>query len=299
MIGDRCMSVGNEFRRTMVATSHGRIAVDMREGDGPALMLLHGNSFSGAVFDRLRTSPAFARMPLIIPDLPGHGASDNASAPGRTYNYAGLAACMTELVEALDIETFVAFGWSLGGQVAIEMLDNAPGLIGVAACGSAVVQRGPLGLINGFHFTRDLLLAGKATLRDSDAGRFASVCVGRAASHAHLDMIQRTDEALRPALSRASLLGRGRDQRAAVLETRTPVCLMLGAHDPFIRAETLQGIKAPALFGGRVLMLKHSGHAPFLEASQAFDAALSSFCAHARAEAAYARPVAGTMRLAG
>ena len=262
----------------MVTTSHGNVHVKIRDGNGPALMLLHGNGFSGDVFARIVASPLFADIPLIIPDLPGHGDSDNAKSPAATYNYGGMAGCMGELARALSIETFTVFGWSLGGQVAIDMLDHTPGLIGVAACGAAVVQRGPLGIISGFHFTRDLLLAGKAAMKPNEARRFSEVCTGEIS---YADVIVRTDLALRPALSRAALFGKGRDQRKVIAETQTPVCLMLGVNDPFIRAETLERVKAPTLFGGRCLTLKDSGHAPFLQAPHAFDPALLSFHTHA------------------
>ena len=277
----------NTLNEHMVETSHGRIRVQQRAGEGPALMLLHGNGFSGDVFARMASSPSFAGVPLIIPDLPGHGASDNAKSPTATYSYGGMANCMCELAEALSIDTFTVFGWSLGGQVAIDMLDRTPGLIGVAACGAAVVQRGPLGILSGFHFTRDLLLAGKATMQPNEARRFSEVCTSDAS---YADVILRTDPALRPALSRAALFGKGRDQRKIIAETQTPVCLMLGVNDPFIRAETLERVKSPTLFGGRCFMLKDSGHAPFLQTPHAFDPALLSFHKHAVAQSLVAKP---------
>ena len=277
----------NTLNEHMVETSHGRIRVQQRAGEGPALMLLHGNGFSGDVFARMASSPSFAGVPLIIPDLPGHGSSDNSKTPATTYNYGGMADCMGKLASALSIESFTVFGWSLGGQIAIDMLDCTPGLIGVAACGAAVVQRGPLGIISGFHFTRDLLLAGKAAMQPNEARRFSEVCTSDAS---YADVILRTDPALRPALSRAALFGKGRDQRKIIAETQTPVYLMLGVNDPFIRAETLEKVKGPTLFGGRCLMLKDSGHAPFLQAPHAFDPALLNFHTHAVAHSKIAKP---------
>jgi pimeloyl-ACP methyl ester carboxylesterase len=272
------VSSASSLTETHVATSHGRLRVLVRPGNGPAMMLLHGNSFSGDVFVRLAASKALAGIPLIIPDLPGHGGSDNAASPAITYSTSGLAACMHELAETLHLTAYTVFGWSLGGQVAIEMLDHAPGLIGVAACGAAVVQRGPLGMISGFHISRDLLLAGKGEMSDGDARRFSTACIG---NDSQAETVLCTDPALRPALSRATLLGKGRDQRAAIAEAQTPVCLMLGVNDPFIRADSLQKVSGPTLFGGRCLMLKDAGHAPFLDAPHAFDPALASFHAHA------------------
>ena len=278
---------GSALRQQIVVTSHGNVHVKIRDGNGPALMLLHGNGFSGDVFARMIESPIFADVPLIIPDLPGHGLSDNAKSPANTYYFGGMASCINEVVQTLNIEAFTVFGWSLGGQIAIEMLDVSPGLIGVAACGSAIVQRGPLGIISGFYFTRDLLLAGKPVMSAKEARHFAEICTG---DTNYTDQIMRTDPALRPALSRAALFAKGRDQRLAIADTQTPVCIMLGVNDPFIRAETLEKVKGPTLFGGRCLMLKDSGHAPFLQAPNVFDPALASFHAHAVAQSKITKP---------
>ncbi|MCU0831580.1 MAG: alpha/beta hydrolase [Rhizobiaceae bacterium] len=261
-----------------VVTAHGRLRVQMRDGQGPALLLLHGNSFSGDVFGGLASAPELSRLPLIIPDLPGHGGSDNAATPAITYSTAGFAACITEMAEQLGLADYVLFGWSLGGQIGLEMLDRAPGLIGVATCGSAAVQRGPLGIMAGFHFTRDLLLAGKGEMTDADARRFAEVCTG---NDGFAETVLCTDPAMRPALSRSAILGKGRDQRAAIAETRMPVCLMLGTQDPFIRADTLRKVTGPTLHRGEPILLENAGHASFLDAPDVFAATLAGFHAHA------------------
>jgi pimeloyl-ACP methyl ester carboxylesterase len=286
------------FQKQFVPTRHGKVSVLVRDGNGPAMVLLHGNSFSSDVFSAFANDPAFAGMPIIVPDLPGHGASDNSPSPTKTYNYAGFGECITEVVSALSLQSYMIFGWSLGGQIAIEMIDRVPGLIGVATCGSAVIPRGPLGLINGFHFSLDLLLAGKAAFSQNEAIRFAETCTGKSPNVTCLNSILRADSAMRPALSKASVFGKGRDQRAIIAETRTPVYLTLGENDPFIRTEQFAKTAGASLFGGKPQIFTGQGHAPFWENPSGFARRLAVFYRHVEAEASKREYVDEPMRMA-
>jgi pimeloyl-ACP methyl ester carboxylesterase len=59
---------------------------------------------------------------LIAFDLPGHGQSSNAPHPARSYTLPGLADACVELLEKLGVTEAIAFGWSLGGHIGIEMV---------------------------------------------------------------------------------------------------------------------------------------------------------------------------------
>ena len=65
----------------------------MREsgGSGTAVLMIHGNSSSGAVFRNQMTGPLGERYHLIAPDLPGHGDSGDAIDPDRSYSMEGYA----------------------------------------------------------------------------------------------------------------------------------------------------------------------------------------------------------------
>jgi len=93
-------------------------------GAGPPLVMLHGWSMSHAVFDE------FAGLlkndfQLLIPDLPGHGVSGAVD----PCTLRGLAAQMADWLETLRLGQVNLLGWSLGGQVAQHLADDAPQLI--------------------------------------------------------------------------------------------------------------------------------------------------------------------------
>jgi len=85
-------------------------------GSGPVVVLLHGWSMSSAVFSEAIEEMA-ADFRLLAPDLRGHGGSD----PGTGYGLAAFAADLAEWIQLLDLREVALVGWSLGGQVALEL----------------------------------------------------------------------------------------------------------------------------------------------------------------------------------
>jgi pimeloyl-[acyl-carrier protein] methyl ester esterase len=82
------------------------------EGRGPDLALIHGWGMHGGVWDGVRDALA-RRFRLHIVDLPGYGISPTL----EPYDLDTLArAVAAELPEKVQV-----CGWSLGGQVALEM----------------------------------------------------------------------------------------------------------------------------------------------------------------------------------
>ena len=76
-------------RQQIIDTSHGCVAVEESgHGDIPVL-LIHGNSFCRGVFRHQLQGVLAENHRLIAFDLPGHGQSDNAPDPIRTYTRPG------------------------------------------------------------------------------------------------------------------------------------------------------------------------------------------------------------------
>lgn len=86
------------------------------QGNGPALVLLHGWGLNVRVFDGLAAALC-DRLRIIAVDLPGHGRS--AWLPERS-SLDEQAAQVRETVEAIA-EEYSLLGWSLGGQIALQL----------------------------------------------------------------------------------------------------------------------------------------------------------------------------------
>jgi pimeloyl-ACP methyl ester carboxylesterase len=76
---------------------------------------------------------------LVAFDLPGHGRSSDAIDPARTYTLPGFADVLREILSLLAIEEAVVLGWSLGGHIALKMMQEFSGAKGLVLVGSPPV----------------------------------------------------------------------------------------------------------------------------------------------------------------
>lgn len=88
-------------------------------GEGPSLLLVHG--FGGAAWNFSELAPLLPGRRLIIPDLPGHGASSPLPAPTLT----GFADVLAEILD----QPADVLGHSLGGVVALRLAERHPQLV--------------------------------------------------------------------------------------------------------------------------------------------------------------------------
>lgn len=93
-------------------------------GEGPPLVLLHGFTGSGEDWRHVFDLDALARRyRLIVPDLRGHGRSDN---PSGAFTVRQCATDVLALMDGLGIERFRALGLSLGGNTLLHVATRAP-----------------------------------------------------------------------------------------------------------------------------------------------------------------------------
>ena len=113
---------------------HYRIA-----GEGPAVLLVHGNTVHGEDFEASGLLPRLARNHrVLVIDRPGFGWSDRTR--DRTWTPAEQARLLCRAAVALGFENFAVVGHSLGTQVALAMALGDP----------AHVNR--LVLVGGYYF---------------------------------------------------------------------------------------------------------------------------------------------------
>jgi pimeloyl-ACP methyl ester carboxylesterase len=259
-----------------IPTRHGNIRLLDSSGRGLPLLMIHGSGACKEVFARQLHSPLAEQYRTIALDLPGHGASDDASDPAATYSMPGLAAAVVDVIEALEIKRLVIAGWSLGGHVGIEVLGSHPAVAGLMLTGTPPVASGPLGMLRGFHAHWDLLLATKEQFTPRDAMRFRELCFGDGDT-TFIEAIKRADGRLRTAVFRSMMRGEGIDQRRAVERSNVPVAMVNGAHDPFVRLGYLSALDYQTLWDERCHVIAATGHAPFWTAPQQYNALLARF----------------------
>lgn len=97
-------------------------------GKGPDLVLLHGWAMHSGIWRDVRNGLA-QHFRLHLVDLPGHGFSpgfDQSCVPGSQTSLMGR---MVEIIAARLPANCIVCGWSLGGQVAIELALRDPARI--------------------------------------------------------------------------------------------------------------------------------------------------------------------------
>ncbi len=248
-----------------------------RDGDDVPILLLHGSGFSKEVFAQQFNSKKLANNRLIALDLPGHGQSKDALNPKETYSYAGFAKEILAFISEKKLDNCIVAGWSLGGQIALEMTENMPLVSGIVSFGAAPAPNGPLGLIQSMQLSKVLLLAGKSEFSHADALYFENACFGKLATQKFVDTLRRTDSRMRPCVSRSILYKHGLSQKVRLEETKTPVCLIHGRNDPLIRTTFMESLSNPMLFSGKTVIIENSGHAPFMDAQSKFENTLLDF----------------------
>ena len=112
-------------RKHMVDVGGSGIAYVEIAGREPALLLVHGFTDTSRSFSLL--APHLAGRRLVIPDLPGHGASP---AGMHEVTPAGFAEALAGLIDGLKLDRPVIVGHSLGGMIAIELAARRPELVG-------------------------------------------------------------------------------------------------------------------------------------------------------------------------
>lgn len=96
---------------------HGHDVVFRREGEGPAVLLIHGIAGNRDAWRDVVRPLVAAGLTVIAPDLPGHGDSGTSSGD---FSVGALAATMRDLLLVQGFERATLIGHSLGGGVAMQ-----------------------------------------------------------------------------------------------------------------------------------------------------------------------------------
>jgi haloacetate dehalogenase len=119
------MFEGFETRRITVRGAELNLRVG---GDGPPVLLLHGFPQTHLAWHRV--APVLAeRFTLVVPDLPGYGASRGLAPTPEAYSKRNLAAIMVELMDGLGHRQFALAGHDRGGRIGYRLALDHPGVL--------------------------------------------------------------------------------------------------------------------------------------------------------------------------
>jgi non-heme chloroperoxidase len=214
----------------------------IERGEGPPMLLLHGVGLSADVWSYQLRDLAWSHRVLAV-DLRGHGLSSTGT---EGVMISAMAGDVAEVMEALDLESAVLAGHSMGGMVCQRALRTHPELlarrIGAVAlistsCGVGlpVPSWGRLmGAVSEVAGAGAAILGpGRPLIPSGEAGYFASrLGFGRRAPRAQLAATLRMLQGVPPEVF-AKLIGEvlGFEERAPFADLEVPVAVAVGICD--------------------------------------------------------------------
>lgn len=243
-------------------------------GQGPDLVLLHGWAMHSGIWGSVRDQLA-QQFRLHLVDLPGHGLSP-ACEPGTLDH-------LTGIISEILPERCMLGGWSLGGQIAMELALREPERVGKLVLISTTpcfarrddwesgMERKLLQL-----FLENLKLNYAATINrfltlqmsgDRDAGRILPQLRKHFFQRAEPDP---------GALEKGLKILQQSDLRDRIGAIQQPVLLLHGEND-VITHPAAAGWMYEQLPQSQRVMFPHCGHAPFLSYPEQFVAHLNEF----------------------
>ncbi|MGO9674855.1 MAG: alpha/beta fold hydrolase [Methylocella sp.] len=262
----------------MIETPNGRIAAHESAGQGPAAVLIHGNSSSSRAFSKQLDGPLGERFRLVAIDLPGHGASDDARDPAL-YSLRNHARSLRGAIDAFGLADARLVGWSMGGHLALELAPDLP-----RARGFFIFGTPPLALPPAMELAflpHPAMGAGSAeTIDRRQAAAYVASFFAPGFSDVPAFFVEdalRADGRARAGVNASVRSGGYRDEAVVVRELAAPLAVLHGARDQLVNGAYFATLTMPTLWRGAVQTIPGAGHAPQWETPQAFDALLASF----------------------
>jgi non-heme chloroperoxidase len=246
------------------------------EGDGPALVLVHGWGMSCRIWDLTLPILLEAGHEVVVLDHRCCGHSDKDFTDVTTKANAG---DVVQLVEATGVRQAVVVGWSFGAAIVAEAAATLGDRIG------GIVLIGPptprYTQAEGYPHggTAEIMAETVAALRDTRPDFLHALTQG--VCHAEVSpvtiewmwqMFMETSPRADGGLADLGTI----DHRQLLPAVAVPALICVGAHDAVVDP-AIAGVAAQLLPNSRLVEFAESGHAPFIEERDRFNAELLSF----------------------
>lgn len=252
---------------------HNEIVYD-DAGSGTPILCIHGHPFNRSMWtpqiEALRQN-----FRVINYDLCGYGESALHQPP---TSFADYGRDVGALMDALEIESAVVMGLSMGGQIAFETWVQFSGRVKALVLADTFAGLDtPEQKANRYKMADRLAAEGIAVVADELLPKM--VCAGTLASQpsvaAHvLDMMQTT-----PAMGAATALrsrAERRDYTPYLAQISVPTLIVVGREDEFTPVSAAEFMH-DHIPGSELVIIEHAGHMPNLEQPETFNAELLKF----------------------
>jgi 3-oxoadipate enol-lactonase len=246
-------------------------------GAGPTVVLVHGFVFNRSMWAPQLDVLAHSGHRVVAVDLRGFG---DTPAHGTTIPMSAHSADILSVLDELGIATATFVGYSMGGQVVMDLVANHPERVAALVFSDTFAGLdSPDGKRSRLELADRLESEGTAAF----AVEFVPQLLGErtreqspATTEQALAMIRSTDGAS----AAAALRGRAHrpDYRDTVSSVSVPTLVIVGQDDVFDRG-VLASELAASIPGAQLVTLPELGHTPNMEAPDLFNSILTEFLA--------------------
>jgi pimeloyl-ACP methyl ester carboxylesterase len=247
---------------------------------GPEIFLIHGYAQCHLCWQKQIDSVLADEFRLICIDNRGHGESDKPVAPENYSQNDPWADDVHNVIQALQLKNPVLAGWSYGGYIINNYLDEygqeaIAGINYVAAGAARSDELRHLSKGSVVGTLMPLMLSEDTSEFVEGTRRFLRACF----------KIQPTDEefeialaynAMVPAKVRAAMFDRQLDGKSALQTLRVPTLVTQGTEDLAIRPAMAEYILSHVAHAD-ASWYDGIGHSPFMEAADRFNNELAAF----------------------
>jgi pimeloyl-ACP methyl ester carboxylesterase len=250
--------------------------VVLEGGEGPPLVLLHGQGGFGAFLAGLAVQ-LVDRYRVIVPDLPGLGRSELR---GRALSPDGVIDWLGELIAKTCDQPPIVFGASLGGSIALRFaIDHPEDLSKVILMDSGSLgpfRPAPAVLVALIRFIKNPSVEAAERMQNVifwDGPRVRAQ-MGERITALRDYQIERAGQPSVKNANRTLLrtLGTKRIPDEQLRKIKVPVAMIWGRHDRVMKYKLAE--RASRKFGWPLLPIDDAGHVPMAEQPAAFGTAL-------------------------
>jgi pimeloyl-ACP methyl ester carboxylesterase len=230
-------------------------------GQGPVLLLTHGYSSTGGMWDG-QVEALTKRFKLITWDMRGHGETDYPADPAQ-YSEEATVADMAALLDAVDAKEAIIGGLSLGGYMSLAFHRSHP----ERTRALLIIDTGP-------GYKNDEARAGWNATSIRRAEKLEAEGLPKTGS-AEVRQARHRDATGLALAARGMLTQRDARVIESLPGIKVPSLVVVGADDtPFLAASSYMAAKIP---GAKLVTIPNAGHAANIDQPEAFNAAVLGF----------------------
>lgn len=242
-----------------------------------SLIFIHGNSLEASLFKHQFQDEHLGRYRIIAPDLMGHGSSGRSNNPEQDYSVNSYIGSIIELINKLSLKNVVLFGHSLGGHIAIHVLEHLKNIKGIVILGTPPLTIPPK-LEEAFLPNPAFPLSFKPDLPDEEINSLAELFHNT--GHQDFDLVTNSiklaDPLVRPFIGKSISTQLVTDEVDILKNAGIPVAIFHGLQDKAVNLQYLEKLRIPTLWKNKIIKI-NSSHNAFIENAEELNKNLNDF----------------------